>query len=205
MAVHRIFLVASQTQESVEAQLHDAANAELLTRWEREWVPDLERAKQQLAAKNVPRAEWPHDLHWDWRKKLAYYKGLLGVETFAILCLERLQGLMMINLTKDARLAEQKGKPLVYVDFLQTAPWNRVDLVGSRQFEGIGTSLLLAAIARSEHEGFHGRIGLHSLPQSEGYYRTKLGMSDLGPDSLKQQLRYFEVSPEQARRLREEI
>jgi hypothetical protein len=30
-------------------------------------------------------------------------------------------------------------------------------------------------------------------------------MSDLGPDSQKQQLRYFEVIPEQARRLREEI
>lgn len=58
--------------------------------------------------------------------------------------------------------------------------------------------LLTAAIALSYEEGFKGRIGLHSLPQADAFYR-RIGMTDLGPDPACQNLRYFEMTVEQAR------
>ena len=47
-------------------------------------------------------------------------------------------------------------------------------------------------------EGFKGRIGLHSLPQSNNFYANKVGMTDMGQDEEYQNLRYFEMTPEQA-------
>ena len=44
-----------------------------------------------------------------------------------------------------------------------------------------------------------GRIGLHSLPQAEKFYR-RWGMVDLGPDKLYEDLHYFELTTAQANR-----
>lgn len=43
--------------------------------------------------------------------------------------------------------------------------------------------------------GFGGRIGLHSLPQAETFYRD--WMTDFGRDPQHQGLRYFEMSESQ--------
>ena len=51
----------------------------------------------------------------------------------------------------------------------------------------------------SENLEFHGRIGLHSLPQANGFYANTCGMTDLGTDPDYGGLRYFEMTPEQAR------
>ena len=46
---------------------------------------------------------------------------------------------------------------------------------------------------------FHGRIGLHSLPQANDFYANTCGMTDLGADrDYNGGLRYFEMTPEQA-------
>lgn len=42
--------------------------------------------------------------------------------------------------------------------------------------------------------GFKGRIGLHALPQAEGFYKGVLNMTFMGRDSEYQQLTYFELS-----------
>jgi len=57
--------------------------------------------------------------------------------------------------------------------------------------------MLAAAIQLSLDEGFRGRIGLHSLPQAEAYY-AHIGMASLGPDRNKQDLVYFEMTPQLA-------
>ena len=60
---------------------------------------------------------------------------------------------------------------------------------------------MTAAITISLGEGFKGRIGLHSLPQADRFYRETCGMSDLGPDAnYTGNLRYFEMTPDQASR-----
>ena len=58
--------------------------------------------------------------------------------------------------------------------------------------------LIATAVQLSLEEGFRGRIGLHSLPQAETFYATNCGMTDLGKDTKKEGLRYFEMTPAQA-------
>ena len=52
----------------------------------------------------------------------------------------------------------------------------------------------------SRQSGFAGRVGLHSLPQAEPFYRDVCGMTDLGEDPNEYDLRYFEMTEAQAAR-----
>ena len=100
---------------------------------------------------------------------------------------------------------EERGKPLVYIDYLEVAPWNWVipEIGRTGQFRGIGSILFWRAVKQSQKEGFHGRVGLHALPQAEQFYE-KCGMTPFGPDAGKQNLLYFELSSEQAKSLLKE-
>lgn len=74
-------------------------------------------------------------------------------------------------------------------------------LIEARLFDCIlPKHLIAAAIQLSIDEGNNGRIGLHSLPQSDAFYRNVCGMSDLGPDANYSEipLRYFEMDEMQA-------
>lgn len=55
------------------------------------------------------------------------------------------------------------------------------------------------AVEQSEEEGFHGRVGLHALPQAERFYAEVCGMTPLGPDPGAQNLIYFELGAQKAR------
>jgi hypothetical protein len=124
-------------------------------------------------------------------------KGQLSNKSFAIECNGDTQGLMIVSLLKLSRIEATKGKPLVYIDFLETAPWNR-DSLAEPRFRGVGSVMLAVAIQLSLDEGFHGRIGLHSLPQSEAWY-SKRGMTNFGPDPhYPHNLTYFEMMESQA-------
>lgn len=107
---------------------------------------------------------------------------------------------MMLVLTagKFCRIESQKGKPLVYVDYLATAPWNSADVVAEPTYAGVGKVLIRSAIQLSVEEELQGRIGLHSLPQAESYYRDNCKMTDLGQDKAYYGLKYFETTPEQS-------
>ena len=113
------------------------------------------------------------------------------------------QGLAQLDLRKASREPSQFGKPLVYIHYLEVAPWNWTEFGGTPRFRGTGLALMMAAAATSIETGFKGRLGLHSLPQADSYYR-KIGMTDLGRDPIYQNLRYFEMTSEQARTLLEQ-
>jgi hypothetical protein len=89
--------------------------------------------------------------------------------------------------------------PIVYVDFVAVGPWNRREIQNPQRFRHLGSVLLGAAVARSFSLGLDGRCGLHSLPQSEGFYR-RIGMTDLGIDAGYGSLRYFEFTDQSARK-----
>ncbi|WP_244608442.1 GNAT family N-acetyltransferase [Bradyrhizobium algeriense] len=162
-------------------------------------MPVLVNRIKQLVDGGEPRQAWPQSWHWNWRTKMDHISGLLAFRTFALTCEGKVQGLMQINTAKNlCRLPAQAGKHLAYVDYVETAPWNRVTVVGQPRFGGVGVVMVRAAIEVSRDEGFHGRIGLHSLPQSESFYADVCGMSDLGLDGTKENLRYFEMTSEQS-------
>lgn len=190
----------------VAASLLDGMQPADLVLVEREWGPERARLMAELLGQDVPRPEWPESLHWDWRRKAQELR-LLAATGFGIRCEDRWQGVM---LTKTAghvtRLTEGRGKPLVYIDYLEAAPWNwRVEAVGQvPPFRGVGSLLFHEAVVQSVEEGFHGRLGLHALPQAEGFYERVCGMSRVGADAAKQHLVYFEFSRDQAKQFLEE-
>ncbi len=196
--VSTIYLLETAGDQAVEAELRDAIEAPQLLDWKVHWQPALIAILQELAQRGVPPAQWPQSWHWDWPAKTAQVQGLLAFRGFSLVAAGQTQALMRVDLTKSAREASQPGKPLVYVDYLEVAPWNRADLGRSPRLKGAGTALITAAVALSREEGFRGRIGLHSLPQADAFYRDRCGMTDLGPDAAYQGLRYFEMTIEQA-------
>ncbi|RKH44811.1 GNAT family N-acetyltransferase [Corallococcus sicarius] len=182
----------------IAAEVHQSIQDTDLLDWQKTWQPEVNEVIQKLGSQGVPSKNWPQSFHWNWINKVRATEGLLGQETFSLRAEGQLQGLMHLDLTKSARHASQSGKPIVYVEYLETAPWNRAPPFRGPLFSGIGSVLTAIAINRSFEEEFKGRIGLHSLPQSEDFYRNTVKMTDLGNDLNYLNLRYFETTPEQA-------
>lgn len=198
-----VYLLDVATGESVEAELRDAIGQPQLDDWRTRWQPALEAVLHALAREGVPMAKWPQSWHWNWARKTAEMQDLLAFRGFCVVARGETQGLARVDLTKAGREPGQRGKPLVYLDYLEVAPWNRPELGRAPRFRGVGSALVAAAVALSVEEGFKGRLGLHSLPQADAFYQ-RIGMSDLGQDSGYQDLRYFEMTAQQARAFLEE-
>ena len=196
--VSTIYLLDVATGREVKAELRDAIEQAQLDDWFTQWRPALFDVLRELARRGVPQREWPRSWHWEWDRKVARVHGLLGFQGFSVVAQAVTQGLAQVDLTKSGREPGHAGKPIVYLDYLEVAPWNRPDLGNVPRLRGVGTALLSAAVALACDEGFQGRIGLHSLPQADSFYRDRCGMTDLGPDPAYQDLRYFEMTAEQA-------
>lgn len=197
--VSPIFLLNAQIGQPEAAELWDAITEKQLSDWEAEWVPELFKALQRLKRSGVERRHWPQSRHWDWRRKTEALQGMLANPGFCVVCGGVTQGMMLVDTTMHrCRVDNQKGKNLVYVSFVETAPWNRKELFDPPLYRGVGPVLIRAAIELSKKEEYKGRMGLHSLPQANSFYANYCGMTDLGPDQDHQGLRYFEMSSEQA-------
>jgi hypothetical protein len=158
------------------------------------WQRFRVQARARLRRERAPVPE--HD-HWDWDEK-AHDLKFAAYRCLGIRYEDEIQGMMMIStLAVEGRLPVHKGKPVLYVKYIESAPWNLKGYVGAgARFGGIGISLIRAAIAVSVEEEFRGRIALHSLPQSESFYGRF--MEDLGIDPDVGKLRYFEMSEARA-------
>jgi hypothetical protein len=138
------------------------------------------------------------DRHWDWGSKIRL-KGTSNFESYALECQQITQGLIILEIDFH-RSRIESGKSLVYVDYLSTAPWNRSSFENPARYKGVGGILLGWAVSRSFDLEYQGRIGLHSLPKAEGFYR-KFNINDFGKDPNYYNLRYFELSSESAKSL----
>jgi hypothetical protein len=144
----------------------------------------------------LPPADWPEDEHWEWDKHVEELRPVLAFQTFALTCDGDLQGLMLTSVLAPSRL--KPGAPMIYVELLSTAPWNRSEIENPPRFRGVGKAMIKAAIKLSLAEGYKGRIGLHSLCGAETFYREKCGMTDLKLDEQKEMV-YFEMNEAQAK------
>lgn len=138
------------------------------------------------------------DSHWDWRLKCTFAPGTQR-QAYGLLNGDQVEAAMMLASGHQTRLGNL-GEPLVYVDFLSTAPWNRATIQRPERFRGMGTMLLGTAVEISRLQGLEGRCGLHALPSAEGFYR-RTGMQDLGADPAYMDLHYFEIDAATARAL----
>lgn len=180
----------------VAVELHDALRRADLELIERSWASDRARIMAELLRADVARRAWPESLHWDWSRK-ASELDLLALRGFGIFCERAWQGAMMTRTVGHrAKLVEDRNKPLVYIDFLEAAPWNwRVAPIGQeRRLKGVGVVLMREAVSQSIDEGFHGRVGLHALPQAEQFYSRVCGMTRVEEEPGAGPLVYFEFT-----------
>lgn len=183
----------------VEAVLHTELAASALIEAEKQWGPmRLETARKLDRAGR--RDEIPQHCHWDWGRKSLN----LGFLTYRCCGIEydgKYQGLLLLMLAgRYARLPPDVGKPLVYIDYIESAPWNYAKMVDTPLYGGVGPVLMQAAVAVSYEEEFQGRIGLHALPQSEKFYRDDCKMVCCGSDPSYHNLPYYEMTREIATR-----
>ena len=164
-AVTEVHLFNVARGEPETAELWHAITEQQLADWEGEWVPELFKAIQRLRRGGIERRHWPQSRHWDWRRKATVLQGMLANPGFGIVCDGLTQGTMIVDIVKHrGRLDDQRGQHLVYVEFVENAPWNRAEFFNPPRYPGVGSILIRAAVALSEELEFHGRIGLHSLP-----------------------------------------
>ena len=184
------------TNAYVEAAVVPNLSGEAIQATDKEWLDFQNRLVRQLRRAGRSPDTLPEHLHWHWTNKARYYQGRGGFEFVGLEYDGRTQGLILLDYTRTGRLPQQMSQPLVYVDYLAAAPWNQRSLTDTPEFKGVGRVLVGVAQKISLEQGHQGRVGLHSLPQSEGFYRDVLRMIDLGPDSQYHGLRYFELEAE---------
>jgi hypothetical protein len=199
-----IQIIDSQSGQLIDAEIFDEITLEHFIETQAAWRPVLLEAAQALSKSPSQATLIPRHYHWDWTRKEEELK-MLALKFYGLACRGHLQGIMKVEtVAHTCRLPEQLGKPLVYIDYIETAPWNIKQLMVSvgkpQQYRGVGSRLFEAAILQSLEEDFKGRLGLHSLPGSEGFYIKECGMTPVGRDPRKQNLLWCEFTSEQSQR-----
>lgn len=210
-------LLNRHTKKFDAAELHCPIADRHIDDYEKHWLPAIDGKlaeigtdRKTLLSGAIPPAERTRiadalraanlqDFHWRWPEKVKARAKDLEWQSFAVLCGGLAQGLMFASLLKRCRDRSQAGQHMVYVDLVSTAPWNRNGFTKTPLYKGVGRLMVVTAISLSVKEGFDGRIGLHSLPQSLAWYRDVCKMTDLGPDIHYGNLVYFEMTSAQAK------
>jgi GNAT superfamily N-acetyltransferase len=162
----RIRLIRGLDRQPVEVQLLDLT-LDHLNNVETLWTEPVRYYQEE-------------DKYWSWRfKKRLAQRTQRGYEGYAIEYEGCTQGLMMIERQRRSQL--EPGQPIVYIDAIASAPWNRRDIQQPPYLFGVGNALLDFARQRSLELGCRGRVGLHALPRSVGFY-DRQGMTEVPPD-----------------------
>ena len=206
MGLRPIILKDAHSSTEVIATLNDDLSIGDLFDAERAWCLHRVDILRKLVDVGIARRDLPQSAHWSWAYKAAVQcdfdslnsgqSRLIGVYASAAWqCL--LMGTRVDN--------DQSSKPLVYVDFIESAPWNwPISSIGQiGRFRGAGLHLMETAVAWSIELGYNGRLGLHALPQADGFYSRRCYMQNFGPDLDYQGLCYFELDEYGARKFME--
>lgn len=155
---------------------------------EHAWAP----ARRELSLALVAVGGWLENRHWNWTNKVERVeRGELVLH--AVECAGAVQGLMA-TAASARRSILSNGEPLLYLDYIEVAPWNIAVPDHPARFGGVGKVLIGDALYLSRERGFAGRLGLHSLPQAEGYYARTCRMTGTGRDPAYHDLAYFEYT-----------
>ena len=135
--------------------------------------------------------------HWRWTDKIPS----LGSGTNELCGLwheNECQGLMEVLMDRVSRSPATLGQPLVYINYIESAPWNQANSASALKYIGVGSILIAFAMLLSRDVGYNDVVGLHSLTAAESFYSHVIGMTDLGIDTNYDGLRYFEMSQPQS-------
>lgn len=205
MSVTPTQLVETASGQRLDAELHDCLGFGDLLDAESAWTPARYTMIKRLHEGGIPRKQWPQHWHWNWVQKLLSrgefdIGGALSVHRLmGIHGADAWQGLVLCTAIGHQTRLLKEGRDLLYVDYLESAPWNlKVDLLGQEsRYRGAGQQLVELSLRLSEALGLRGRLGLHALPQADRFY-GRCGFTDLGEDSDYQGLHYFEMNEQHA-------
>jgi len=175
----------------VEGSLINPATESELDEAQSHWPPIL----RAVIAESIAQGASPSIKIWQgkWGSKVTTL-GQKGTSIQAIKVKNRVEGLIKL-LVEDQESRLASGSELVYVDLVESAPWNvgrYMKVIGRDPlYKDIGLELIRIAIRESVKRGFEGRVGLHSIRPAEGFYRG-LAMKEFGPDTAKGNMNYFE-------------
>lgn len=199
MTSHPIELYHTPDASFVTAEVVPQITDKNISDWNDDWLPAMQAHIDQLKNQGVEKPLWPQSSHWDWSTKAKATSQLIAYQQFSVVYDNMTQAMMLVHSLAQSKIVPTNGQHLVYIDYLEVAPWNQKKVSnGAPTLSGLGSALVLEAILHSHDEGFKGRVGLHSLPQSNRFYEDALGMTPLGPDSNKQNLIYFEFTEDQS-------
>lgn len=194
-----VTIVDCATGQSVPAVLRPELGEVEIINVESAWSPARLQKLAELRQNGVPKESLPQHVHWNWAMKALHTSGGLAFRSLGVEAAGKVQGLMTVRLAgKYARLDPDRDKELVYIDFVEVAPWNAREFTDSPIYKGVGFRLVQAAARLGIAEGFAGRVGLHSLPQSKLFYANACEMTALGPDAVHNDLEYFELTAAKA-------
>lgn len=198
-----IRLLDLHKDEVVDALLHSGLTEQQIRTAQEEWEPVRKASIERLLQQGYPLEGLPKHWGWDWTRKIKQLGNpLLGF--YGIECDSKMQGLLEV--AKEgyrANLPSQKGKPLIYVKYVETAPWNIRLLDPKPRYGGVGSRLMRIAVELSLSEDCKGMVGLHSLPgdkkgEPEWFYRNVCMMEPMEEERDGEGLLYFELTPEKA-------
>jgi len=207
-------LPSPESGELVRVELYQGVEDQQIQFIESQWMPILKERQDRVIwnvkTKSIADADermsvfnramaiaGVPDGHWNWRQKINSVGPEEAHASFFVGIGNSVEAIMECRLLHFAREPSQVSQPIVYVNHVAVAPWNRTQIQNPRRIEKLGDLMMATAVSLSLEEGFGGRIGLHSLEQAEGFYQC-CGMSDLGPDEQYNGLRYFEFTGGQA-------
>jgi len=201
VSVHPAFILDASKNDPIEVELHDDLTIDALLDIEDQWTPARNELRSKLKKLEVARDQWPQSLHWDWARK-SVGLAFRGASNFRVMGLRRQTfwqaAMLTVSTGYVSQLLPHAGKPLVYLEYLEVAPWNwTVDKLQVRKFKAIGPLLFRAAVEESYALGWEGRLGLHALPQASAFYQS-LGARFVKNDPSKQNLPYYELSAKEA-------
>lgn len=207
--IGQVEILNLRTGKPEDASLYNGISEKHINDFEKLWRPILLKKEKEIRSRHTNSGILDkityleelgvfgiQDCHWNWKEINEKIAGQLIFRAFAMECQEILQGLIVMNLGKVCQIPSQRNRPLIYVELIAVAPWNRPQLNKNQNYKYVGKVLIAAAMSLSIEEEFEGRIGLHSLSQAAGYYEKKVGMVNLGPDPRHQDLNYYETTPE---------
>ncbi len=202
--IDRVFLKNRDTDAYEDSDLFHGIDDTNLAHIEGRWRPMFELRRKQAIETGESISEInAEDAHWDWgNKALAAINDPFLYDIFVLECGGNTQALLMTRKGGSdcfSRHTEHPKADMLYVEFLATAPWNRPRLVPNPTYKGAGITLIGTAVSKSIEEEMCGRVGLHSLPGAEAFYRDTVGMTDFGVDQegAHKGLRYFELPASQ--------
>lgn len=207
-------IIEVSTGDTVQAEIHKDSHQQHAAFINRRWQPILlNHAKQTLLqkdgtflnglpAKQLLTQNQIADYHWDWEAIANQAQIGFRRKTFYLTHQHEVQGALHALFPKQSISLPTSN--LVYVDFIAVAPWNRRHFQQMPLFKAVGSALMVHTCNCSFSEGYDGVIGLHSLIQAEPFYQN-IGMNGLFNDPQKNNMKYFELPPLEARELVSQI